>query len=67
MPSKIAKSREIPIKFDLKVINLDSWCQSKAFESLSVVPETEINANQFFTHIHTFQTFMFYALVINSS
>jgi len=39
---------------------------SFAFET-SVVPETEINANQFFTHIHTFETFMFYALVLNSS
>jgi len=40
---------------------------SFAFETLSVVNETEINANQFFTHINTFETFMFYALVLNSS
>jgi len=40
---------------------------SFAFETLSVVPETEINANQFFTHIHNFETFMFYVLVLNSS
>ena len=36
-------------------------------ETNAVVPETEINANHFFTHIHTFETFMFYALVLNSS
>jgi len=40
---------------------------SFAFETLPVVPETEINANQFFTRIHTFETFMFYALILNSS